>query len=201
MDDLVSEIRTYVDSRWELGALHGIAHWDRVYENGQKLLTPEVNPLVVGLFAYLHDSCREDDYEDLEHGARAAEFIDSIRDTYLKEVLDEDIVLLKEACRLHTTATRTNNPTINACFDADRLDLWRVGITPDPDRLATEKGREIARTTDYRPLVAPWIVDVPEEEYQKGINKKEVLEYKPWGILFLAALLLITCLVLFFIQP
>ena len=41
-----------------LGALHGVRHWDRVYENGQKLLTPDVNPLVLGLFAYLHDSCR-----------------------------------------------------------------------------------------------------------------------------------------------
>jgi len=36
----------------------------------------------------------------------------------------------------------------------DRLDLWRVGITPDPERLATEKGKEIARNTDYAPLLS-----------------------------------------------
>ena len=45
------------------------------------------------------------------------------------------------------------NPTIDACFDADRLDLWRVRIIPDPARLATEKGKEIARTTDYKKII------------------------------------------------
>ena len=54
-----------------------------------------------------------DDWEDIDHGERAAVWID-------------------------------------ACFDSDRLDLWRVGIIPDPDRLATEKGKEIARNTDYK---------------------------------------------------
>ena len=69
---------------------------------------------------------------------------------YLKDVSDEEIELLKDACRLHTTEHKTGNPTIDACFDSDRLDLWRVGIIPDPDRLATEKGKEIARNTDYK---------------------------------------------------
>ena len=31
-----------------------------------------------------------------------------------------------------------------ACFDADRLDLGRVGITPDQEKMATEKGMEMA---------------------------------------------------------
>ena len=35
-------------------------------------------------------------------------------------------------------------PTIDACFDADRLDLGRVGITPDPNKMATAKGKELA---------------------------------------------------------
>ena len=149
MDRIIENIREYVHSRWTLGELHGIAHWDRVYENGRKLLDSDVNPLVVGLFAYLHDSCRMNDGADLEHGMRAAEWIEELRETYLKEVSEEDIDLLKEACRLHTIAHKTGNPTIDACFDSDRLDLWRVGIIPDPERLATEKGKEIARNTDY----------------------------------------------------
>lgn len=136
---LIDNVRTYTMCRWRLGQLHGVDHWDRVYENGQKLLTPEVNPLVVGLFAYLHDSSRVEDGEDINHGARAAELIDTIRETYLKKVSDDDVELLKKACRLHTTEHKTGNPTIDACFDADRLDLWRVGIIPDPERMATEK--------------------------------------------------------------
>lgn len=133
--------------------MHGIRHWDRVYENGQKLLTPDVNLLVVGLFAYLHDSCRMDDGMDLCHGERAAVWIDTLRNIYLKDVSDEEIELLQEACRLHTVEHKTGNPTIDACFDSDRLDLWRVGVIPDPDRLATEKGKEIARKTDYQALI------------------------------------------------
>ena len=149
----VEEIRRYVQAKWTLGALHGIRHWDRVYENGQKLLTPDTNPLVIGLFAYLHDSCRIDDGEDINHGQRAAVWIDTLRNTYLKDVSDEEIELLQEACRLHTTELKTGNPTIDACFDSDRLDLWRVGIIPDPTRLATEKGKEIASNTDYKSLI------------------------------------------------
>ena len=34
--------------------------------------------------------------------------------------------------------------TMYACFDADRLDLGRVGITPDPKKMATAKGKELA---------------------------------------------------------
>lgn len=34
-----------------------------------------------------------------------------------------------------------------------RLDLWRVGITPDPEKMATEKGKEIAENTDYTLLI------------------------------------------------
>ena len=84
----IEGIRRYVHAQWTLGALHGISHWDRVYENGQKLLTPDVNPLVVGLFAYLHDSCRMGDGEDLYHGQRAAEWIDTLRNTYLKHRIE-----------------------------------------------------------------------------------------------------------------
>ena len=153
MQKIVEEIREFVHSQWTLGTLHGISHWDRVYENGQKLLTPDVNPLVVGLFAYLHDSCRMNDWEDINHGKRAAKWIDTLRNTYLKDVSDEEIELLKEACRLHTIKHKTGNPTIDACFDSDRLDLWRVGIIPDPAKLATEKGKEIASNTDYKSLI------------------------------------------------
>ena len=150
---IVEDIRRYVHAQWTLGALHGIRHWDRVYENGQKLLTPDTNPLVIGLFAYLHDSCRIDDGEDLYHGKRAADWIETLRGTYLKDVSNEEIELLQEACCLHTTELKTGNPTIDACFDSDRLVLWRVGIIPDPARLATEKGKEIANSTDYKSLI------------------------------------------------
>lgn len=137
-----------------MGALHGVTHWDRVYDNGLKLLTEDTNPLVVALFAYVHDACRQDDGYDLEHGIRSAQWLETLRDNRLKTLTDEEFHMLQEACRLHTTEHKTGNPTIDACFDADRLDLWRVRITPDPDKLATEKGKHIARTTDFAPLIS-----------------------------------------------
>ena len=144
MESLIQQVRDYVLKHTRVCGLHGIEHWDRVYDNGQRLLTPDVNPLVVGLFAYLHDSCRVNDCYDEKHGPRAAEMIDTLRDNLLKDVTDNDIHLLKEACRLHTACHKTGDPTIDACFDADRLDLGRVGVIPDPEKMATEKGKEIA---------------------------------------------------------
>lgn len=160
MNQIVEDIRAYIHSYWTLDSIHGLKHWDRVYQNGQKLLTTEVHSIVVELFAYLHDSCRVDNYEDIQHGERAAEWIKTLRYTCLKELSDEDFNLLFDACRLHTITTKTGNPTIDACFDADRLDLWRVGIIPDPKRMATEIGAKLARTTDFYELInAQYIED------------------------------------------
>ena len=109
------------------------------------LATPECDVTVIRLFAYLHDSCRENDGYDLEHGPRAAQMMESLRDNLLKDLSDEQFLLLQQACRLHTSTHSTGNPTIDACFDADRLDLGRVNIKPDPEKMATERGKEMAR--------------------------------------------------------
>jgi hypothetical protein len=42
----------------------------------------------------------------------------------------------------------TDSPTIGACLDADRLNLWRVAKEPDPALLSTPYGR--------RPEVIRW---------------------------------------------
>jgi len=49
------------------------------------------------------------------------------------------------ACRTHTDGTISSDATVGACFDADRLDLDRVGIEPDPELMSTDAGRERAR--------------------------------------------------------
>jgi len=140
----IEQIKQWAVSRWTLGELHGISHWERVERNGLLLTTPECDVTVIRLFAYLHDSCRENDGYDEEHGPRAAKMIEGLRKTLLKGLTDEQFELLQEACCLHTSTHRTGNPTIDACFDADRLDLGRVGITPDPEKMATEKGKDMA---------------------------------------------------------
>ena len=61
-----------------------------------------------------------------------------------KNFTDEEFALLEKACRLHTTKHRTGNITVDICFDADRLDLARVGLDPNPKLMATSMGAHYA---------------------------------------------------------
>lgn len=142
----IMEVREFAKNGWKLGSTHGLSHWQRVERNGIILsmengrIRDDINIKVVRFFAYLHDKCRLNDWTDIEHGVRSANMLPTIRETILKDFTDEEVSLLENACRYHTTAHRTGNPTIDVCFDADRLDLGRVGILPDPKRMATKQG-------------------------------------------------------------
>jgi uncharacterized protein len=52
--------------------------------------------------------------------------------------------MLKEAIRLHTAGLTTNEPTIGTCWDADRLDIVRVGMTASAQYMSTEAGKGLA---------------------------------------------------------
>jgi uncharacterized protein len=54
------------------------------------------------------------------------------------------IDLLYYACEWHTHGEVSPDPTIGACWDADRLDLVRVGIIPDQSLLSTAAAQEMA---------------------------------------------------------
>ena len=53
-----------------------------------------------------------------------------------------------------TIVHRTGDITIDTCFDADRMDLPRVGITPLPDKMATKKGAQLVGIPDYADFYA-----------------------------------------------
>ncbi len=138
----IERLREFAIQHSKLGdySIHGISHWDRVARNADALSTSDVDSLVVKAFAYIHDVERINESDDLQHGPRAALLVDEIRSSVLSFLNDQEIEQLKEACRLHTLRHKTEDATINACFDADRLDLGRVGITPNPDKMATVQG-------------------------------------------------------------
>lgn len=122
-------------------------HWENVERNGLRLSekTEGVNKRVVRLFAYLHDHMRSWDGYDNDHGPRAAKALIDISSTLLSDLSEEEFEMLYRACKIHTSQTEaTGNPTIDCCIDADRLDLSRVGITPDPERMLTEAGKLLA---------------------------------------------------------
>ena len=117
---------------------HGIAHWARVLENGLRLAEETgANIEVVQLFAILHDSQRVNEGGDPDHGPRAAAFALDLRGL-LFDLPDHEFRLLHRACAGHTHERTHPNVTIQTCWDADRLDLGRVGITPHPSHLCTD---------------------------------------------------------------
>jgi uncharacterized protein len=61
---------------------------------------------------------------------------------------------LFEACRLHTDGLTAGDRTLLACWDADRLDLGRVGITPEPHRLGTKAARKLLAWAHLRAIEA-----------------------------------------------
>ncbi len=123
---------------------HGISHWARVLENGVRLSeTTGAKLEVVQLFAVFHDSKRISEFFDADHGMRGAEFAAKLRGSLFK-LPDDDFRLLHRACWGHTHERTHPDITIQTCWDADRLDLGRVGVTPHPDRLCTAMAKSKA---------------------------------------------------------
>lgn len=132
--------------------LHGVAHWARVLENGLLLAGQTgADAEVVSLFAVLHDARRLNEGHDPDHGARGAELASRLQGKAF-DLDDEAFALLCRACEGHTHERTHPDITIQTCWDADRLDLGRVGIEPQPDRLCTEAARhtEMIRWADRR---------------------------------------------------
>ncbi len=124
--------------------LHGAAHWARVLENGMRLARATgANVEVVQLFALFHDSRRINEGVDDGHGFCGAELAATLRGVAF-DLSDEDFALLYAACAGHTDGLTVGDITVQTCWDADRLDLGRVGIVPEPRRLCTHPARESA---------------------------------------------------------
>ncbi len=64
---------------------------------------------------------------------------------------DEDLFTLLTACTLHTVGREHPDITVQTCWDADRLDLMRVGIRPHPKYLNTLAAQQ--------PDMIEWAVD------------------------------------------
>ncbi|MGC4013561.1 MAG: hypothetical protein QM755_03430 [Luteolibacter sp.] len=130
-------------------SVHGPDHWKRVERNGLLLAgRTGADPEVVRLFALFHDSCRENDGHDPDHGARGAAYAADLRGTAF-DLDDARFELLTLACIGHTDELHHPDPTVGTCWDADRLDLGRVGMIPDPYYMSTAFGKEIAERGSF----------------------------------------------------
>ncbi len=123
--------------------VHGIGHWARVRENGLRIAATlsGVNSEVVELFAVFHDARRRNEGIDAGHGRRGARLAEKLRGA-LFDLSDEEFALLDVACRYHTDGRTDGNITVQTCWDADRLDLGRVGMRLDPHQLCTAAAKD-----------------------------------------------------------
>lgn len=138
--ELVRIIRGQFALEWT--GIHGAPHWTRVRENGLRLAeSTGAKVQVIELFAFLHDSRRMSDGYDPEHGSRAALFARTLAGSAF-ELESPDLDLLVTACQGHSDGLTVGDITVLACWDADRLDLGRVGIKPHPARLCTAGARD-----------------------------------------------------------
>ena len=139
--ELTKELRKQFALDWK--GIHGASHWARVRENGLRLAeSTQARTDVVELFAFLHDSMRVNDDFDPYHGTRAAHYAESLRGKFF-DLDDDGLSLLKIACEGHSDGLMNADITVQTCWDVDRLDLGRVGIRPDSNRLCTTAAREI----------------------------------------------------------
>jgi len=142
-----------IDRIWEIvlertvgvaHSIHGPDHWARVERNGLYLAEQcGADPAIVRLFAVFHDAARVNEGFDPGHGGRGADLARSMA-SELSFLSEPDLERLYFACTWHTERTHHEDVTVGACWDADRLDLGRVGIRPRADHLNTDAARQIA---------------------------------------------------------
>ena len=141
---LIEAIRARYVLQWH--GKHGWDHWMRVFETGRILAAENgADVRVLELFSLLHDSCRESDRLDPEHGPRAVLFAEMLHGKFFcleKKFLDTLLVAIRD----HTRGYIHEDPTIQACWDADRLDLPRVGFEPDPKYFGTMAAKRILKS-------------------------------------------------------
>jgi hypothetical protein len=147
------------------GIAHGPEHWDRVCYHSEAVARHlGVDPLIGHVFALVHDSQRQDEGLDPGHGPRAAQFIVDHAETLFGFLTPLQRQMLAHACELHSDGHIHSHAYAMVCWDADRLDLWRVGIEPAAHLLCTEHARDERSIGHAREQVSDcFVLDLPAE--------------------------------------
>lgn len=151
--------------------VHGPAHWRSVALAGARICRslPAADLLTVLLFAVTHDACRVTDDEDPGHGHRAARSLGALLGELAGDLAPWRRDLLADACRYHADGYTAEDETIGACWDADRLCLWRGETAPHPKLMSTVPGRSSglifwARDLHLREIGWTDVADVLQED-------------------------------------
>lgn len=139
--------------------LHGPAHWARVFHFGkllsEKMSLPLQQRQCIQVFAWTHDLARWDDNGGNEHAIAGAYYLDEVVPALFAHLVHDQRELIRAAIRHHADSLAAEEAfhsgwfidlpweksdllnTIGCCWDADRLDLLRLGIEPDHARMST----------------------------------------------------------------
>lgn len=144
--------RVLEDTSVEHSSIHGPDHWARVERNGLYVAQKTgANQTIVQLFAVFHDCMRQNDHVDPGHGRRGAEYAVQIKNELI-HIPSDDFDKFYYACEWHTDQVAIDDVTISTCWDADRLDLGRVGFILDPQYMNSKPAQKIAKRDDMSVL-------------------------------------------------
>jgi uncharacterized protein len=126
--------------------LHGEDHWKCVALAGLWIAerTPGADLEFMLTFAALHDVMRENDGNDPMHGPRAAQLLarlldDPGLDGFAPQTQRSRDLLYAISHHTETENARDHpNMSVGICWDADRVNLWRVWKRPQARFLTTE---------------------------------------------------------------
>jgi len=137
--DLIKTILSTYDLPWN--GIHGLSHWARVMDNGLRLAEQNgADKEIVALFAVFHDCRRQNESRDDGHGKRGGDFAYTLRESLIT-LNNTKFDQFYYACTSHTAGKTEADITVRTCWDSDRLDLNRVKITTDPNKLCTVEAK------------------------------------------------------------
>lgn len=123
--------------------LHGFSHLRRVAILAGRLANAvgeDVESAVV--MGFLHDSARKNDGNDIEHAHDSAALARELMEKFYPHL---DVDRICEAIEGHADGEVTTDPLTACLWDADRLELKRIGRTVDVDLLSTGIAKRLVR--------------------------------------------------------
>lgn len=155
--ELIAQLKgfTFFDSE-----LHGPAHWARVHRFGV-LLADHMNLSeralqCVEVFGWVHDLARVDDGGGNQHAIDGAEHAFAVVPELFPVLTEDQLLLVSQAIQYHSDGLTSDGAyfqglldvrgwtedelidTVGACWDADRLDLLRLGVRPSGRYMSTD---------------------------------------------------------------
>ena len=131
--------------------IHGFKHWRTVEKNGLYLCQfNDGDPAVVSHFAYFHNCMRVNEQRDDGHGLRGGKY--ALKNKNMLDLTEDQLDILYKACAGHTGGRNPSCDTVACCWEADRLDLRRVGIVPVLQWFYSDAAIDMVTKDDYSPI-------------------------------------------------